>query len=61
MILMLINRDLKKFCKLIKETSEKSKKKGNSGGPGVLEHRVTPVTKGIRYSLVTWFLGPPYV
>ena len=37
-----INRDLKKFCKLIKETSEKSKKKGNSGGPGVLEHRVTP-------------------
>ena len=23
------------------------------------EHRVTPVTKGVRYSLVSWFLGPP--
>ena len=29
--------------------------------PSFLEHRVTPVTKGIRYSLVTWFVGPPYV
>jgi len=25
-----------------------------------VEHRVTPVTKGIRYSLVIWFLGPPF-
>jgi len=24
-----------------------------------VEHRVTPVTKGTRYSLVNWFLGPP--
>jgi len=24
-----------------------------------MEHRVTPVTKGVRYSLVAWFLGPP--
>jgi PKHD-type hydroxylase len=24
-----------------------------------MEHRVTPVTKGVRYSLVSWFLGPP--
>ena len=23
------------------------------------EHRVAPVTKGIRYSLVNWFVGPP--
>ena len=23
-------------------------------------HRVAPVTKGIRYSLVVWFLGPPF-
>jgi hypothetical protein len=37
-----INRDMKKFFKLIKETKEKSKKKENSSGPGVLEHRVTP-------------------
>ena len=29
--------------------------------PSFVEHRVTPVTEGIRYSLVTWFLGPPYV
>jgi PKHD-type hydroxylase len=29
--------------------------------PSDTEHRVTPVTKGIRYSLVAWFLGPPYV
>jgi len=26
--------------------------------PNVLEHRVTPVTKGTRYSLVSWFEGP---
>ena len=25
-----------------------------------VEHRVAPVTKGIRYSLVVWFLGPPF-
>ena len=24
------------------------------------EHRITSITKGIRYSLVTWFLGPPF-
>ena len=24
-----------------------------------IEHRITPVTKGTRYSLVTWFIGPP--
>ena len=29
--------------------------------PSFLEHRVAPVTKGTRYSLVAWFLGPPYV
>ncbi len=27
--------------------------------PSALEHRVAPVTSGIRYSLVAWFLGPP--
>lgn len=26
--------------------------------PAFLEHRVTPVTRGMRYSLVTWALGP---
>ena len=29
--------------------------------PSTIEHRVAPVTKGIRYSLVIWFLGPPFV
>jgi len=29
--------------------------------PSFLEHRVTPVTEGIRYSLVTWFMGPPFI
>ena len=29
--------------------------------PSWMEHRVAPVIKGIRYSLVTWFLGPPFV
>ena len=24
-------------------------------------HQVTPVTKGTRYSLVAWFVGPPFV
>ena len=28
--------------------------------PSFMEHRVSPVTKGIRYSLVVWFLGPPF-
>ena len=27
--------------------------------PSCLEHRVKPVTRGVRYSLVSWFLGPP--
>jgi len=28
--------------------------------PAWMEHRVAPITKGIRYSLVAWFLGPPF-
>jgi PKHD-type hydroxylase len=28
--------------------------------PSYTPHRVTPVTKGIRYSVVTWFVGPPF-
>ncbi len=28
--------------------------------PSDVEHGVAPVTKGIRYSLVTWFVGPPF-
>ena len=28
--------------------------------PSDMEHRIAPVTKGIRYSLVVWVLGPPF-
>ena len=28
--------------------------------PSSLDHRVKPVTKGVRYSLVIWFIGPPF-
>jgi len=28
--------------------------------PSFMEHRVAPITKGTRYSLVSWFLGPPF-
>jgi PKHD-type hydroxylase len=28
--------------------------------PSFMMHRVKPVTKGVRYSLVSWFLGPPF-
>ena len=29
--------------------------------PSFMDHRVAPVTKGIRYSLVAWFVGPPFI
>jgi len=29
--------------------------------PSGMEHRVAPVIKGVRYSLVNWFVGPPVV
>ena len=28
--------------------------------PSYMVHRVQPVTQGTRYSLVSWFLGPPF-
>jgi PKHD-type hydroxylase len=28
--------------------------------PSYVMHRVTPVTKGVRYSLVCWISGPPF-
>ena len=28
--------------------------------PSFMGHRVAPVTKGIRYSLVAWFVGSPF-
>ena len=29
--------------------------------PSSIEHRVAPITKGTRYSVVCWFNGPPFV
>lgn len=28
--------------------------------PSYLKHGVTPVTSGVRHSLVSWILGPPF-
>jgi PKHD-type hydroxylase len=28
--------------------------------PSFLRHRVTPVSRGVRYSLVTWIEGPQW-
>ncbi|MDA8015328.1 MAG: 2OG-Fe(II) oxygenase, partial [Gammaproteobacteria bacterium] len=28
--------------------------------PSLLLHRVTPVTSGVRYSLVGWYVGPSW-
>ena len=28
--------------------------------PSFIPHRVTPITQGVRYSLVLWSLGPPW-
>tara|TARA_B100001996_G_C18613053_1_gene574565 strand:- start:286 stop:945 length:660 start_codon:yes stop_codon:yes gene_type:complete len=42
----------------------KKKIKGQKGSvfifPSWMEHRVKPVTKGTRYSVVQWFAGPPW-
>ena len=29
--------------------------------PSFMRHRVTPVTKGTRYALVAWFIGPRWI
>jgi len=43
-------------------TSEPARKKGSViVFPSFVWHRVAPVTKGVRYSLVIWNLGRPYV
>ena len=28
--------------------------------PSFMPHQVAPVTEGVRYSLVAWFVGPPF-
>ena len=29
--------------------------------PSIINHHVTPVTEGTRYSLVAWYKGPPWI
>ena len=29
--------------------------------PSFMDHQVSPVTKGVRYSVVIWFTGPPFI
>ena len=41
-------------------TPESNKKGSIIVFPSDMEHRVAPVTSGVRYSLVVWFLGPPF-
>ena len=52
------------FTSYSKEKCEVTPVEMNQGDiivfPSHMEHRVAPITKGIRYSLVTWFLGPPF-
>jgi len=53
------------FCTYKEEKPHISTPEINSTGsiivfPSFLEHRVAPVTKGTRYSLVAWFVGPPF-
>jgi len=53
------------FCTYQEEKHEIFTTAANSAGsiivfPSFLEHRVAPVTKGTRYSLVSWFVGPPF-
>ena len=47
--------------KCVIETPEFNKAGSVIVFPSGLEHRVAPVIKGIRHSLIVWFLGPPFV
>ena len=53
------------FATLNKEECEIHTPEFNKTGtiimfPSDMEHRVAPVTNGIRYTLVGWFVGPPF-
>ena len=52
------------FASYAKERCDITPFKAEAGSvivfPSSMEHRVAPVTKGIRYSVVCWFLGPPF-
>jgi len=53
------------FCTYRKQEHKVNTPEFNTCGsvivfPSFIEHRVAPITKGKRYSLVAWFLGPPF-
>ena len=52
------------FTSYSKEKCEVTPVEMNQGDiivfPSFMEHRVAPITKGIRFSLVRWFLGPRF-
>jgi len=66
---VLLNEDYEggelQFCSYGNEGSNISTPAFDKAGsivvfPSFMEHRVSPVTKGTRYSLVVWFVGPPF-
>lgn len=57
----LLNDDFEGGDLVIHHAAEKKLEKGEMiFFPSFLTHEVKPVTKGTRYSLVVWFLGPPW-
>ena len=44
----------------VKETSIRPEKGDLVIFPSYIDHKVAPVTKGIRYSVVAWYGGPPF-
>ena len=44
----------------LKEVAVNPKKGDLVVFPSYIDHKVAPVTKGIRYSVVAWYGGPPF-
>ena len=61
---IILNSDFEGGDFEIRDAEEGRGKKMQEGSiivfPSFMVHRVAPVTKGTRYSLVAWFMGPPF-
>ena len=57
---LLIGNDVKSFECLSPNMKKAKKKSSIIFFNSYLRHCVTPVTKGVRYSLVAWASGPPF-
>ncbi len=55
--------EIRDYCNYNRIVSEPEARKFGSVivFPSFIEHRVAPVTRGVRRSLVGWALGPPFV